>query len=242
MTETLPPPLQLKVPVPPPRIRPGQRKARQHIAKAAPIDPPAGAHPLHPNLGALEDSRPHTRVHWCIPVHGAAYIQGLPDSHQPASARALSATQDADTSAAPADLAWTHADLLELWTLLKRMQVLQRFGPMGLAVAPPSPDPFRPAPSPLPPHHRDGPEDAAADPAGRPERLEIGTQIRLYCDLEWARRVRTALSVFPFPLRAAAAGDGDLGAAADEKHATRRLLHGARLTLVGDMGEVLTVI
>jgi hypothetical protein len=164
------------------------------------------------DLPHLITRQPYTRVYWLIPVSGTVtvtHFEAHPSSGVITSRRPLK-------SAKMPEVVWTPHRLKQFWTDILQgiLQRTGRYGPIGLAASGPKPDPFR---------SEDLYDDAVV----------AGDHLRVYCDLEWALKVRKFLEFVRVYDGTPAEGTAGLRG--------ERVMKNAKLVLVGDQGEPLMV-
>lgn len=139
----------------------------------------------------FDQRHPHMRVKWIIPIHGdVTSSSSFIGTNTAASARLLMDSSKVADSVAreTTKLTWTTNQLEHLWFLLRKMAHLGRFGMITLCVCGPDPHPFR--------RDRDrGQEDGSE----KNRKVCVGDHIKLFCDLEWAMRIRFVLASISFP-------------------------------------------
>lgn len=160
-------------------------------------------------------SQPYTRVYWLIPVHGVVNLTSPGEANEAQPTAALHLARRRPKSSKKPEIIWTPHRLRQFWTEILHgvLQQSGNFGPIGLAASGPKPDPFRPEN-----------EDVA---------VETGDHIRVYCDLEWALKVRKYLE--HVRIHDGVVEDGQAGLRGE------RLFKKAVLVLVGVKHEVLLV-
>lgn len=151
---------------------------QRRLAFGRPFVSLKGSHAVQPR------SHPHARVSWVIPLHGDVLI--MHEATTPTSALfcADDSTPCESLEKTSTRLLWTPQQLLAFWSALCKLARLGRMGPVTLTLHGSSPDPFR----------RQPPQFNPTEPM-----VVIGTHIRLYCDLQWATRIRFALEALRLP-------------------------------------------
>lgn len=164
------------------------------------------------DLPLLITRQPHTRVYWLIPVSGQVNVT---HSETIPSAGLVTSRRPPKSSKKP-DLIWTAHRLRQFWTDILQgvLQRTGRYGPVGLAASGPKPDPFR--------------SEELYDDA-----VVAGDHLRVYCDLEWALKVRKYLEYVRVYDGTPTEGNAGLRG--------ERVMKNAKLVLVGDLGQPLMI-